>query len=767
MRKVHRPGWAASNSERDAPAGAGQLVRDPIMRPIATLRKPAILTRRLWSLIVRAAVITSTSFAVAFGFLSGTTAPGAHYDPYLFSVGVSALFGAACGVMGILVSRVRQMKAELRRLESRIEDTADSNWEIREAQERAKSFYEAQGDAIVRRDPTGAITYASDAFCALAGRSRDELLGSPFTLPVEQQGDVATLADGTRVYDQKISAPGGARWIAWREVTVRDETGGEVQSVGRDVTDRFNAERELAEARDQAEAANRSKSRFLAVVSHEIRTPLNGILGMTDLLADTPLSPEQTTYLKAVKSSGETLLALIEEILDFSKIEAGRIDLSPEPFALTAFVESAVELLGPRAQAKGLEICCYVDERLPARVVGDAARLRQVLFNLVGNAIKFTEHGGVCIIVEPSGRDEAIDFLVHDTGIGIAPEDRGKIFLEFEQADGGAARNYGGTGLGLTISKRIVDSMGGSIALESAPGSGSTFRVTLPLPHPDHDEAGALAVPDLRGETVLIVAPAEIEASLLARRLQRWGARCKVVPDEAVAQALLPEQPWTAVLVDHTLGDDACRTLAAATAKIPRRIVMVTPAMRNKLAPLKDAGFSGYLIKPVRALSLAARFAADDAFDAGPPAGTPEAPCEPHAQKNSLSILVAEDNEINALLARALLEKLGHRPTMAASGAAAIECWLAAQGAGTPFDRILMDLHMPGMDGLEAARRIRALEADYDAPRGRIIALTASASAEDRDASLSAGMDGFLVKPLDRERLMAELSGAGAAELAA
>ena len=394
------------------------------MRPRATLRKPAILTRRLFSLVVRAAVITSMSFGVAFGFLSGTTGPGAHYDPYLFAIGVAALFGAACGAIGILISRIRQMKAELRDLQSRLEEAADRNWEISEAQERAKSFFEAQGDVIVRRDGDGAITYANDAFCALAGRARGDLLATTFALPVEEQGETAVLADGTRVHDQKIAAPDGARWIAWREVTVRTDGGSEMQSVGRDVTDRVEAEHALADARDQAEAANRAKSRFLAMVSHEIRTPLNGILGMADLLGDTPLSPEQTTYLKAVKTSGETLLSLIEEMLDFSKIEAGRLDLAARPFALAAFVEEAVELLGPRAQAKGLEICCYVDERLPARVIGDAARLRQVLFNLAGNAIKFTEHGGVSIIVEPgaaAGRDRHLGARHRHRHLGRRP----------------------------------------------------------------------------------------------------------------------------------------------------------------------------------------------------------------------------------------------------------------------------------------------------------------------------------------------------------
>ena len=735
------------------------------MRPRTTLGKHLIFTRRILLFVVRAAVLGSMSFAIGFGFLVGATSRAAHYDPHLFAIGVAWLFGGACGAIGILISRIRQMKQDLRDLETKLDDAADRNWEMSEDQERAESFFEAQDDVIVRRDDSGTITYVNEAFCQLAGRTREELIGSAFAPPAPEHGESTMLADGTRAYDQKIEGGDEARWIAWREVTIRRSNGCEVQSVGRDVTDRVRAERALADARDQAEAANRAKSRFLAMVSHEIRTPLNGILGMADLLSDTPLTAEQTAYLKAVKTSGASLLSLIEEVLDFSRIEAGRLDLEARAFPLAAMIEEVVELLGPRAQAKGLEICSYVDERLPAHVIGDAARLRQVLLNLAGNAIKFTECGGLSIVAEPGEQSDEILISVHDTGIGISAADQARLFLEFEQADGGPTRRFGGTGLGLAISKKIVEAMGGALAVESGRGPGATFHVRLPLPAAADLAEQPLAIPALAGETVLIVAPGALEASLIARRLARWGARAKIVPDEKVAATLLPEQMWTSVLIDHALGTHACTAFVCAAAAIPRRLVLVTPAMRGELAALKEAGFSGYLIKPVRAASLAARMSANDAFDLA----AAEAVLAPGTApaKGGLSILVAEDNEINALLARALLQRLGHQPTIAINGIEAIELWRAAHAAGTPFDRVLMDVHMPGIDGLEATRRIRAIEAETGAARTPILALTANAFAEDRDASYAAGMDGFLVKPLDRESLATALAASAAAALAA
>jgi signal transduction histidine kinase/CheY-like chemotaxis protein/HPt (histidine-containing phosphotransfer) domain-containing protein len=617
----------------------------------------------------------------------------------------------------------------------------------------------------VRRDRTDRITYANDAFCALAGRARDELIGSHFGLPVLEQGEVTLGPDGARVHDQRVASADGPRWIAWREALVRadHEERTETQSVGRDVTDRALAERALADARDQADAANRAKSRFLAMVSHEIRTPLNGILGMADLLLDTPLTAEQTTYVKAVKASGDTLLSLIGDILDFSKIEAGKLDLDARPFGLAALIEELVELLAPRTHAKGIEIAAWVDDRLAADVIGDAARLRQVLLNLAGNAVKFTESGGVAIVAEPGAQPDQVTFQVRDTGAGIAPDAQARIFEEFEQADGGSTRRHGGTGLGLAISQRIVERMGGRITVESTPGAGATFRFTVPLPIADSTAADTPAPPQLDRKAVMIVAPPEsVVAALVARRLDGWGARASVVDDIAAACARLSEPAWDTVIVDRALGRAAVETIArASAAAATRRIVLVTPHDRDELASLRDAGFTAYLVKPIRAASLAARFAAPESapFDDAEPDADRRTDARPGASSHdgaSRAILVAEDNEINALLARALLARLGHRPTLVATGAQAVGAWRAAQAAGTPYDLVLMDVHMPEMDGIEATREIRRLHGE----KGRvpIIALSASAMQEETDACIKAGMVGHLPKPIDPVALATVLS---------
>ena len=494
---------------------------------------------------------------------------------------------------------------------------------------------------------------------------------------------------------------------------------------------------------------------------------------MSGLLLDTSLTPEQTTYVKAVKASGDALLSLIEELLDYSKIEAGKIDLESHPFILSDLIEDITELLAPRAQARQLEIAAYIDERLPIEVIGDAARLRQVLLNLAGNAIKFTPSGGVALIVEPDIRPGEIRFMVRDTGIGIAPDAQARIFHEFEQADERITRNYGGTGLGLSISDRIVKRMGGRITLESKPGAGSTFEMFIPLPARDSaSEQKPFSAPNLTGHPIMVVAHQTIEASLLARRLERWGAQTCTISDVVVAHALLPERSWHTVLIDHAMGaEDVWRLGQAANHHATRRIVMVTPSTRHELQTPGAAAFTGYLVKPLRAASIAARLAAPAdgstalrAIDALPDCDALDQSAAPTmAPTQGLSILVAEDNEINALLTRSLLTRLGHDVILTINGEEALESWVAAETAGAPYDLVLMDVQMPKLDGIETTRRIREREAGQRARRTTILALTANALVDDRYACFEAGMDGFLLKPLDRDKLTDALAGLMAA----
>jgi PAS domain S-box-containing protein len=323
MKRAHAGTRRAAG--RKPAAGRAADMRATFWR-IATPR--AATVRRALGFMLRTVAVLSMSFGATLGFLAAMRSPGAHYDPHLFAIGTAALIGAACGAIGLLISRNRTLHAERRATQSQIEDLHDRNWELRESEEHARSFLEAQGDVILRTDSDGLVTYVNDAYCALAGRAREDLVGAAFSLPVLEQRPPVTQPDGSRCHDQKIAAGNGARWIAWRDVPVRNGGRTEMQSVGRDVTDRVEAETALSVARDQAEAANQAKSRFLAMISHEIRTPLNGILGMNGLLLDTPLTPEKTTYATAVRTSGETLLSLIEGHPRFlqDRIRAARPD---------------------------------------------------------------------------------------------------------------------------------------------------------------------------------------------------------------------------------------------------------------------------------------------------------------------------------------------------------------------------------------------------------------------------------------------------------
>lgn len=654
--------------------------------------------------------------------------------------------------------RSRSLLTRLGALETAIEQRDDKIWSLEERHARATELIDAQGDLVLREDAQGRVTHASNAVMALTGKDARNIIGRGLPFKVLQEGERVSLADGSVNFDQEIETASGPRWFAWKVVSVRDEKGEivETQRVGREITERVAAKRALAEAREKAEAASRAKSRFLAVVSHEVRTPLNGILGMADLLLETPLSPDQQTYARAVKTSGDALLGLIEEMLDFSKIEAGRLDLESVPFDLRALVTDVIELIAPRAQTKGIEIAADIDDDIPARVAGDAARLRQVLLNLAGNAVKFTDSGGVAVVVERTA-DGRIAFEVSDTGPGIEAAARERIFREFEQGDATLARRHGGTGLGLAIAARIVERMGGTITLDAA-DDGSHFRFAVELPAVDGPRQTEPS-PDLAGANILVASPSPTSGPLLARRMTLWNGNVTLVSNAALAEMLLPEREWQHVLIDRAFGAEPSRRLAgAARQHAGHRHVLLSPAERGELDNLRDAGFDSYLVKPVRAASLAARLAAPGLSPPLVPELEQESPPSAPARGKPLTVLVAEDNEINALLIQATLSRLGHAPTVVGNGLSAVTTVATAHAMGAPYDLVLMDLHLPGMDGFEATRRIRSL--GDDGGRIPIVALTANAFAEDREACERAGMDGFVVKPVDRSRLEAAMRDA-------
>jgi signal transduction histidine kinase/CheY-like chemotaxis protein len=533
-----------------------------------------------------------------------------------------------------------------------------------------------------------------------------------------------------------------------------------------------------ATARERAEAASEAKSRFLATVSHEVRTPLNGILGLAELLLDSGLSAEQMSYVEAIRTSSTALASLIDEILDFSTIEAGRLTLARERFDLPRLVEGVVELLAPRAQGKGLEIAASIAESVPQWVLGDPARLRQVLINLAGNGVKFTDWGGIGVSVScPS--TGVIDISVADTGPGVAEGRRAAIFEEFEQADGSATRRHEGTGLGLAISKRIVERMGGTLRLNCPSTGGSVFHFSVPLA----DGSGSvesrsvesrLLAPSLprplslSGQTALIVAQSPYEAPFLGARLREAGAAVVVVANVVDALEGLGRCP-DIVIVDCAVGEDAAHRLAEAARAVGvrLRLVLFSPFERRAIGRETVKGFDGWLVKPVRHSSLFARLGAGPTApgDGAPtPAVAPPVPM-------GLRILLAEDNEINALLARKALARLGAEVVHARDGIAALELARAGlQRDQKGFDAILMDIRMPGLDGREVTRHIRRAEREIGGARTRIIALTANAFDEDRLACLAAGVDEFLTKPVDLARLGEALaaptaprpSGAGA-----
>ena len=671
----------------------------------------------------------------------------------LAAVAIAALVGLVVLIRDYV--RLERHAAKLRADQDALEQEALN---LAETAERYRSLVEGQDDLIVRRDAHGRLTFVNAAYATAAGKPSAALVGTRHTLAIRESLPPRPADGGALAFDQHVETATGLRWISWIETHVENgRLGRESQWVGRDVTDRRVAEAELAEARRKAEAANEAKSRFLATVSHEIRTPLNGILGMTDLLLATKIDLEQQTYVQAVRTSGQALLSILDEILDFSKIEAGKLDLVEQPFDLAALVEGTVELLAPRAQGKGIEIASLIRSDLSREVVGDAARLRQVILNLAGNAVKFTDQGGVGVSVSRDG--DRVRFSVSDTGPGIPADRLDRIFEEFEQVDGSASRRHEGTGLGLAISRRLVAGMGGDLTVTSEAGRGSTFSFAVVLPQaPGIRERPP--VPDMHGRRVLIVSSAPFEAPYLRTRLAAAGLMVDLQPDVATALATLsPQAPFDIMIVDGAVGEDDARRLASAasTAGVHRRIVLLSPFERRSFGPPAAAGFDGYLVKPVRERSLIEQL--DAVHPTAPKVRTASRPAaSPTVTGTALagqSILLAEDNDINALLATRLLQRHGASVTWARDGLLAVDRFRDSLGTGLRgFDAILMDVRMPGLDGHEASRRIRGIEAEYGLPPARIVALTANASEDDRRQALEAGMDAVVAKPVDEATLV-------------
>lgn len=656
---------------------------------------------------------------------------------------------------------IRASEREKQGIRKKLENLEDRTWELQESEERYRSLAEAFGDMLVHRDTNGKVTYANDAFLRVFNDGDTPLIGQVLQLDIldEELRDHET--NETSVREIRIATPVGEKWLSWLEMPVRDELTGEntMRIVARDITRQKQIEKELRDASRSAEAASHAKSRFLANVSHEMRTPLNGILGMSGLLADTTLTPEQRNYTDAVHESGTALLTLIEDILDTTLIEANKLELKVARTNPGKLVEDVNELLASRAHAKNITVSSYAAPDVPDDIETDAGRLRQLLINLIGNAVKFTEEGGVhttTSLVDENGEPHIL-FSVHDTGPGISPSDQVLIFEEFAQADTESTRKHGGAGLGLAISKRIAEAMGGKLSVESSPGNGSCFSILVPARNLKTNGKSHGAV-SLNGRSVTVVAENAIVSDSIGRIVRDHGGEFRTNPFDKL-QPLSPNaQQGSILLFDYDLIEqcggvaDVVKVLSRAAARL---VVLVRPEQRHSLDHLLESGFSAYLIKPLRRASLLNILGSDE-NDPSPdrkPSSASEYANAMFRSEQQKQILLAEDNDINALLARSILEKAGHTVTRASNGKEALSL-LHERQAGDTFDLVFMDLQMPVMDGMDALRQIREMEQISGKHPLPVFILTADEQSETREKAKAAGASGFLTKPLSPAHIL-------------
>ncbi|WP_371324067.1 response regulator [Dechloromonas sp. ZY10] len=630
---------------------------------------------------------------------------------------------------------------------------------------------------VYMKDHDGRYLRINRAFEIFFASRREQLIGktlhdllSPADASLHVDKDEALLAEGgVQTYECVVHSRDGQHHDAIYRKAALTRRSGEIYGllgVIIDITERKQVEQAMLQAKEAAEAASRAKSDFLANMSHEIRTPMNGIIGMTDLALDTALTEEQREYLGIVKSSSEALLTIINDILDFSKIEAGKLLVEHISFNLPRVVSEAVKTLALRAHEKNLELVCEVANDVPAHVIGDPSRVRQVLLNLLGNAIKFTERGeiGVHIALKlQSGSKVSIQCSVRDTGIGIATDKQQLIFEAFSQEDTSTTRKYGGTGLGLSISRRLVDLMGGQMWLDSRPGEGSTFHFTVDLLLDPNPPAANVYPLDLKNRRILIVDDNTTNRRVLAGMLDAWDIESEPVASAEAALARLRQEEGLAfdgIILDAQMpevdGYELAYQINHEFPAPPPMLMLSSSAVRGDSQRCQAVGISGLFSKPITAEELLGALCR--IFGSPRDAGSLPAPSQlvtRHALRElqrAMDVLLVEDHPTNQKLALGLLDKWGHRAQLAQNGVEAVEAFRRGR-----FDLILMDMQMPVMGGIEATRRIRALEAERGQARTPILAMTAAAMVDDRNACLAAGMDDYLAKPIKVKEFLEKL----------